>query len=441
MMIRRIFPLLLFLMVLSGASSCKKAEIIPEITVSGSLEDISFSGGEASVDISVNVAWEVRVRYPAGTEEWLTLPAAKGESGDWRFVVRMPENVAHTREATLVFSLSGASYATNVTVRQLGKLDWDLTDQFDPYFAGFLLKDYTRTKGGITYEDAISIKQLNFGSIKALPPSFKGGQFLVNLQVVYMNDNTGTSVDLGGLSHLKELDIRNCTFESLDISHNEQLERLNVSDSPIPRIDASHNLNLGTLGISGPSRDVDIEVVLGAGVRSFYAERRNLKVFDYQNATELTELCLEKCGVLPSLDLRHTQLDLLYLESIEINGLRLPKTARLVHITNNSGVIPVLELGPAAWNVQAEEAGIKQILLQDAYNLQYLFCIYNKLEELDLSSAAFPPNLRFHFNPGKDGIFTLKVAAADYETKAAEYEGYKWSWDNNGFVYVKVVSE
>ena len=98
-----------------------------------------------------------------------------------------------------------------------------------------------------------------------------------------------------------------------------------------------------------------------------------------------------------------------------------------------------MELGPAIRFVDVRGAGIKQILLKDAYQLESFDCIYNKLEGLDMSRAVFPSTFNIHFNPGRDGFFDLKVAPADYEEKAAEYKDYRWSWDN-GEVYVRVTS-
>ena len=440
-MIRRLllFMLLLGVILPSGISCRKEGDPSPELTVSEKEIFLDFPGEAVSFSLSSNVPWTVDVRYPLGAEEgWLVLPVTSGESGDHLFEVRALENPGHMRETRLAFAMEGVSYVTYVTVRQQGKMEWDLTDQFDPYFAGFLLKNYTQDRSGITYGDAIRCKQLSFGSQDQLPPTFRGGHLLVNLESMSFWECTGTAVDLGGAPQVKRVTIRDCSFESLDISRNVELESLDVEDTAIARIDASQNPHLAGLSITGPHLNQDIEVVLGPGVRSFLVENRHLTVFDYQKATGLDWLHLRNCGV-SSLDLRHTRLTYFSCESNTINELLLPETIEQVRLLNSAGEIPQLELGPAIRFVDVRGAGIKQILLKDAYQLESFDCIYNKLEGLDMSRAVFPSTFNIHFNPGRDGFFDLKVAPADYEEKAAEYKDYRWSWDN-GEVYVRVTS-
>ena len=424
-MIRRLllFMLLLGVILPSGISCRKEGDPSPELTVSEKEIFLDFPGEAVSFSLSSNVPWTVDVRYPLGAEEgWLVLPVTSGESGDHLFEVRALENPGHMRETRLAFAMEGVSYVTYVTVRQQGKMEWDLTDQFDPYFAGFLLKNYTQDRSGITYGDAIRCKQLSFGSQDQLPPTFRGGHLLVNLESMSFWECTGTAVDLGGAPQVKRVTIRDCSFESLDISRNVELESLDVEDTAIARIDASQNPHLAGLSITGPHLNQDIEVVLGPGVRSFLVENRHLKVFDYQKATGLDWLHLRNCGV-SSLDLRHTRLTYFSCESNTINELLLPETIEQVRLLNSAGEIPQLELGPAIRFVDVRGAGIKQILLKDAYQRR----------------AVFPSTFNIHFNPGRDGFFDLKVAPADYEEKAAEYKDYRWSWDN-GEVYVRVTS-
>ena len=440
-MIRRLllFMLLLGVILPSGISCRKEGDPSPELTVSEKEIFLDFPGEAVSFSLSSNVPWTVDVRYPLGAEEgWLVLPVTSGESGDHLFEVRALENPGHMRETRLAFAMEGVSYVTYVTVRQQGKMEWDLTDQFDPYFAGFLLKNYTQDRSGITYGDAIRCKQLSFGSQDQLPPTFRGGHLLVNLESMSFWECTGTAVDLGGAPQVKRVTIRDCSFESLDISRNVELESLDVEDTAIARIDASQNPHLAGLSITGPHLNQDIEVVLGPGVRSFLVENRHLKVFDYQKATGLDWLHLRNCGV-SSLDLRHTRLTYFSCESNTINELLLPETIEQVRLLNSAGEIPQLELGPAIRFVDVRGAGIKQILLEDAYELESFDCMYHNLAGLDMSRAVFPSTFNIHFNPGRDGFFDLKVAPADYEEKAAEYKDYRWSWDN-GEVYVRVTS-
>ena len=176
-MIRRLllFMLLLGVILPSGISCRKEGDPSPELTVSEKEIFLDFPGEAVSFSLSSNVPWTVDVRYPLGAEEgWLVLPVTSGESGDHLFEVRALENPGHMRETRLAFAMEGVSYVTYVTVRQQGKMEWDLTDQFDPYFAGFLLKNYTQDRSGITYGDAIRCKQLSFGSQDQLPPTFRG---------------------------------------------------------------------------------------------------------------------------------------------------------------------------------------------------------------------------------------------------------------------------
>ena len=279
-MIRRLllFMLLLGVILPSGISCRKEGDPSPELTVSEKEIFLDFPGEAVSFSLSSNVPWTVDVRYPLGAEEgWLVLPVTSGESGDHLFEVRALENPGHMRETRLAFAMEGVSYVTYVTVRQQGKMEWDLTDQFDPYFAGFLLKNYTQDRSGITYGDAIRCKQLSFGSQDQLPPTFRGGHLLVNLESMSFWECTGTAVDLGGAPQVKRVTIRDCSFESLDISRNVELESLDVEDTAIARIDASQNPHLAGLSITGPHLNQDIEVVLGPGVRSFLVENRHLK--------------------------------------------------------------------------------------------------------------------------------------------------------------------
>ena len=138
---------------------------------------------------------------------------------------------------------------------------------------------------------------------------------------------TGT-LDLSGLTALKQLDCRGLKISGLDISKNTALEYLDCRDCTLKSLDVSKNTKLKTLGCS-ENQLSKLDLSKNAALEILVCAENQLSSLDVSNNTKLIWLCCEE-NKLNKLDVsKNTTLEYLNCQDNQIKSLDVSKNSKL----------------------------------------------------------------------------------------------------------------
>ena len=423
-------------MLLLLVCACQKEE--PSITLSETEIDAVYTAGEVSITIEPNVSWTAEVHYNDWREEkWIELPVTSGLEGPQRFVIRLPENPTRIREAKVYFHLAGTQELTILLVKQIGKLDRDMTDQLDIYTAAAMMLAHPPL-GYISYEDIVKCKSLTYENINESMDCW-GLALLENLVSIGVRNSNIPSLGFKAAPWLKNLSIKDSTLGDMDISGNPELENLHFKEVSLRSLEATHNPRLSSIEFEYSDMTPDLEsVVLGPGVKGFgIMNAKSLEILDCSDATSLAYLSFPNCSV-RRLDLSRTQVGHLEIRQNPIDELLLPDGLETLFFNMCSGAISYLKIGSRTRTVTVSGLTLEELDLDEAVNLSSLYCCNNMLKGLDISHIQMPSYFLFGGNPGVDGVFEIKVSSSDFETARTLYEGLQWDMEDYGIIVTQV---
>ena len=424
-----------FCLLLPCLLSCHKAGkqelVVQETKIEG-----SWTGGEFTISLQASMPWDAHVRVSSGNGDWISfLSGSTGLETDKTMVVRLQENPGHDREATLTITVTGTFEFKQVHIWQEGYLDEDMTDELDPEVVTSWLRQNPRW-GRITRNDLLTCKSL---SLFDLSPSttFQGMHLFPALKQLNLHRCHLADADFGEMPGLQSLSFHSCTLERLDLSGNTALSGLFFMDTSLKTLDVRQNAALRVVEFGFSSSYPDIEqVLLGPGTESFYADHAsNLKVLDCSLADKLDFLSINNCGV-QRLDLKKTRLTTLDFRWVALDELLLPPGLKTLSIDHCTGSLPRLDFGEAIQQIAISDTSIAELDFGNSTPTS-LNCGYNQLTHLDFSHTSIPSSLTYFYfpgNPGKDGVFEIRVSPADFPSFQATYEGRDWKIDDRTII-------
>ena len=331
------------------------------------------------------------------------------------------------------------------------------------------LRDYISGQYDVDNDGILSSQELSNVTLVACQgpdgydlTSVKGIEYFYNLQVLVLNGNHISELDVShnteliqlwcwgnlltelDVSHNKKLKLLSCeqnNLSSLDVTHNTELEYLWFNINNINEIDISHNPNLLELTCDTNNlSSVDVSnnpllQVVNIGInpissfdttalpelKSLAVTRSNITSLDLSNNSKLEYL---ECGdmTLDSLDLSHCpMLMILLVDRAGLNEIDMTHNTRLttVHCGGNtiskldlSGLLELNELycdsnnltelditnNIELVNLQCSHNMIEWLNTDNNTNLAYLACDNNSIHTLDLSSNTHLGTLITCFN-------------------------------------------
>lgn len=425
-------------MLLLLVCACQKEE--PSITLSETEIDAVYTAGEVSITIEPNVSWTAEVHYNDWREEkWIELPVTSGLEGPQRFVIRLPENPTRIREAKVYFHLAGTQELTILLVKQIGKLDRDMTDQLDIYTAAAMMLAHPPL-GYISYEDIVKCKSLTYENINESMDCW-GLALLENLVSVSVRNCNIPSLGFKAAPWLKNLYFTDSTLGSLDISGNTALEDLRFKDTSIRSLDASKNPNLQWIDFEYSNLTPDLETLsLGPGLIAFVlSNARSLSVLDCSQASGMSILELRRCSV-HRFDLANTSVWSVEINDNPVDELTLPPTLRQLNLLHCKGNLSSVTVNEGANKIVISDTAVREVNVDSARSLSSLECSYSLLKRLDISKISLPSRLNVDGNPGVDGVFEIIVSPDDFESAKAMIDGRCWNLEDGSEVVARVVS-
>ncbi len=165
----------------------------------------------------------------------------------------------------------------------------------DPVFSAYCLEFFDYNKDGkISESEALKIEQINCTrnysdaddtKIKTLT----GIEKMTNLEILYVEYNLISSINLSGNPHLEELFMDGNPLNSIDVSANTDLDFLQLSRTNIKSLDVSKNLKLDVLYLE-ESQLSSIDISKLTGLEAFDVSSTNVTKIDVSKNTELEYL-------------------------------------------------------------------------------------------------------------------------------------------------------
>ena len=207
------------------------------------------------------------------------------------------------------------------------------------------------------------LKELDCGYNNLKTVDFSSNKKLESLAC---SDNTLETLDLSGLTELKKLDCGYNKLKSVDFSSNKKLESLELTNNPLESIDTKQTPELVILNIV-ETRVKEVDLTKLPRLSELYAYRTEIKEVDLSKNPELSNLNVGATKV-TELDISNNEkLDKIYCEMNHLTEL---------DVSNNTK-LKILYCG---------RNNLTELDVSNNTKLEAIYCEMNHLTELDLSA-------------------------------------------------------
>ena len=283
----------------------------------------------------------------------------------------------------------------------------------DPIFREYVLKNFDTDKDGkISVEEALKVRSIDVSKYRSTPDneriaSLEGVQYFTNLEYLWCDYNSLTSLDVSRNTALIWLSCHNNQLATLDVSNNLALENLSCSDNQLTDLDVSKNTALTVLEC-GWNQLTDVDVSKNTALTAFTCTGNQLATLDVSKNTALKIL---DCGTnsLTTLDLtNNTALTDLICYHNQLMSLDLSHNVVLRYLDCSENLLTSLDLShnTALWSLICTENQLTDLDVLNNTALEYLSCYSNLLTTLDLSKNTVLTKL-FCYN---NQLTTLNVS-------------------------------
>ncbi len=251
-----------------------------------------------------------------------------------------------------------------------------------------------------------------------------GIEYLTNLDHLYLQNNSLTTLDLSKHTKLVYLDCDNNSLTTLNVSNSIWLKYLYCSNNSLTGLDVSNSALLTNLACANNSIN-EIDLSQNIWLRGLSISGNSLTKLDVLNNTRLTDLNCSN-NSLTELDLsNNTDLGVLYCDNNSLTTLNVLQNTRLTHLECYSTKITELDVSQNT-------------------RLKYLYCENNSLTRLNVSNNTMLKSLDFSNNPGNGkNKFPMMVWAAFPNTPPSGFTTNTWKYGSKTItpVYVAPVDK
>lgn len=355
----------------------------------GSNNELVFDSNPSTGTISFN-AQNYWILTDVTDDGWWTIDKRFGLAGDQELKITAEGNNGD-KERFGSFTILCGSEIIECIVRQTDAAHNKNVALPDDVFRAYVLERYDADKdGNLSFEEALAIKKLELYNQGI--SSLVGIEHMKNLESLDCDKNNieGT-LNLSGLTHLKEVNCSHNYYTTLNLSGCESLERLTANDNY--REEGWKTLfSLKNIDLTGCKSLSVIKI-----------DDNALEAMDLRDCVALTDL---NCAInqLSSIDVSNcTKLKYLHVRNNQLKGQTLdvsmcPDLSYLSCFDNELGE---LKLGnkPALGQILAYGNALKEINLSECPNLYQLELSNNQLSAIDVTQNPLLKTFDIANNP------------------------------------------
>lgn len=293
----------------------------------------------------------------------------------------------------------------------------NLASDFDPGFAKALQeKGYIADASRITREEASKIKLIEIRDALFNPDaekltSLSGIEYFTNLEVLEVDANELTDIDISKNLALKTLTISNNKLKSLNICNNTNLEYLSAPNNELSDIDLSSNSKLEYVSLY-KNQLTEIDLSKNKSLSDLNVRDNKLTTLKLVENIELLELSAEN-NSLTSIDISgNTKLVSAILHHNQLTGLDVSRNTALELLQIYSNVLTSLNVSN---NKKLTDLNISS----------------NNLPSIDISSNKQLSNFSCIANSGNSNIFYVYVSSGFEIPSGFTKNGATWTRNNN----------
>ncbi|MCH5238668.1 MAG: hypothetical protein J1F38_00420 [Muribaculaceae bacterium] len=214
--------------------------------MNGAIEEIPIEGGSVTITVETNLNYQVKI--PSSAQKWIQQTPTRSLRQE-SITFEIENNLYTPREALIELVDNEGNLLETVLIKQAGGSNIYIPD------SGFLdycvQADIDKNRDRIiTVEEAAAATQLIITSTYNVN-SLEGIEYFINIDILRINDNNLSSLDVSKCTKLKELQCNNNKLEYLNVSGCTELIRFYCSSNQLTSLDVSKT-NLGESGDTYP---------------------------------------------------------------------------------------------------------------------------------------------------------------------------------------------